>query len=519
MVTKQEVILKHYREGLSQRQIALDLGVSRKTVRKYLKEYEDAREGLSSGESGEVSTLIEKIVESPKYHSGNRSKRRLSGLMIEQIQGYLRANKEKRQKGLRKQQMKKIDIWEALVKQGHQISYSTVCAYIRSIEWSKEAYIKQGYDPGQVCEFDWGEVKLVIDGVRRVYQLAVFTTAWNNYRYAYLFARQDSQSFQQAHIYFFEHLGGVHQQLVYDNMRVAVRRFVGRTEKEATQGLLSMSVYYQFGYRFCNVNSGHEKGHVERSVEYIRRKAFSVRDEFESLGDANDYLLEICEGLNVKVGVGKDQSATALLEEERKYLVDLPVVRMECADRVPVRVDKYATVCCTTNHYSVPDHLVGRFLEAKIYPDKIVVYQGKEEVCQHQRQYSQHSWYIQLAHYLKTLRRKPGALPGSVAWQQADAQIRQLYERYFKDQNRMFIELLQYQNKQDLSMQDLQAIIGRLLAMGCKQITLDKIKVLCECQHPEEQLHWGTIEKQAQQQLQQLADLIASPLNELTDEG
>ena len=35
-------------------------------------------------------------------------------------------------------------------------------------------------------------------------------------------------------------------------------------------------MYYQFGFRFCNVRKGNEKGHVERSVEYIRRKAFAL---------------------------------------------------------------------------------------------------------------------------------------------------------------------------------------------------------------------------------------------------
>jgi len=59
-------------------------------------------------------------------------------------------------------------------------------------------------------------------------------------------------------------------------------------------------MYYQFAFRFCNVRKGNEKGHVERSVEYIRRKAFSVLDEFEDLPSANTHLLKIVRGLNEK---------------------------------------------------------------------------------------------------------------------------------------------------------------------------------------------------------------------------
>jgi len=87
--------------------------------------------------------------------------------------------------------------------------------------------------------------------------------------------------------------------MVYDNMRVAVKRFVG-TEKEPTDGLLKLSLYYGFHFRFCNVRRGNEKGHVERSVEVIRRKAFAFRVTFETIEAANQYLYEICEIRNRK---------------------------------------------------------------------------------------------------------------------------------------------------------------------------------------------------------------------------
>ena len=39
MYTKQEIILSYYREGNSQREISRRLRISRKTVKKYLKDY------------------------------------------------------------------------------------------------------------------------------------------------------------------------------------------------------------------------------------------------------------------------------------------------------------------------------------------------------------------------------------------------------------------------------------------------------------------------------------------------
>ncbi len=39
MYTKQEIILRNHREGLSKREISKELGISRITVSKYIKQY------------------------------------------------------------------------------------------------------------------------------------------------------------------------------------------------------------------------------------------------------------------------------------------------------------------------------------------------------------------------------------------------------------------------------------------------------------------------------------------------
>ncbi|MFO7668233.1 MAG: helix-turn-helix domain-containing protein [Bacteroidales bacterium] len=71
MSMKQKIILRRYRDGYSQRKIARELGINRVTVRRYLAEYEKARENLSNTvETEEV--FIEEIVKIPKYDSSNR---------------------------------------------------------------------------------------------------------------------------------------------------------------------------------------------------------------------------------------------------------------------------------------------------------------------------------------------------------------------------------------------------------------------------------------------------------------
>ena len=375
-------------------------GVDRKTVRKYIEIYEEQRKELLQGEHNEIE-LIRSIVEEPTYATGTRPKRKLTEAMEQTIQGHLDENEEKRRKGQRKQQKKPMDIYEAMATDGADISYSTVLRAIRKLEQqTKEAYIKASYELGDICEFDWGEVKLTVNGTLRVFQMAAFTSAYGNYRYAYLFTKQTTECFQEAHARFVENVGGVYQTMVYDNMKVAVKRFVG-TEKEPTEGLLQLSVYYGFGYRFCNIRSGNEKGHVERTVEVARRKAFAFKDTFETLEEANAYLLEVCERLNSKPQDNREgKSATACLGEERPYLLHKPPM-FDSARVVHARVDKYATVVVDQNHYSVPDHLVGKLVFVKIYSVRIQRFYEETKVAEHNRLVGCHQWRLELVHYLK----------------------------------------------------------------------------------------------------------------------
>ena len=272
MELKQQIIIR-YLNGDGQRKIAKELHVSRNTIRKYVNEYNSKKqELLDNNLLVNQNQIIDDIVAEPTYDSSNRTRWKISDECINLIKQYLIENKQKRASGKAKQQLKAIDIYELLIKKNFDISYSSVSNIVRSLKESfNEAYIKQEYSLGDTCEFDWGEVKLNINNTGfKKYQIAVFTSAFGNYRFAVLFETQDTTAFQQSHVLFFEHIGGIYHTMVYDNMKVAVAKFVGPHEKQPTKALLTLSTYYGFNFRFCNIRSGNEKGHVERSVEYVR---------------------------------------------------------------------------------------------------------------------------------------------------------------------------------------------------------------------------------------------------------
>lgn len=147
LVTKHDVILKVEVEGLSQRAVAKRLGISRNTVKKYVQEYQEVREKLTDL-SVEFFALTEAILE-------KRVKRKLTDDMTTRLDFYIKRNTQKRSDGRKKQQMKLIDMHEALLEEGFDIGYTTVRNYVREKEQTrKEAFIRAVYEPGVVCEFD-----------------------------------------------------------------------------------------------------------------------------------------------------------------------------------------------------------------------------------------------------------------------------------------------------------------------------------------------------------------------------
>jgi len=479
LIDKQKIIISYYREGKTQRQIARELGVNRKTIRRYIREYEKKKNILTSSKGSDRSELIADVVEKPKYNSSSRYKVKLTDEIISRIEFYLEENEAKRLEGKVKQQRKKIDIFEALTNEGFDIGYTTVCNTIRGIyRKQREAFIRQEYKLGESAEFDWGDVKLTIAGKLKVLQMSVFTTAKGDYRSGDLYYSQKTECFLDTHANFFCEVEGSYREMVYDNTRVAVARFVGRNEKEPTEALLKLSIYYGFKFRFCNNYRANEKGHVERSVEYIRRKIFSKRDKFTSVEEARCYFKKELDKLNSRGQVlNNGKSALEMLALEKGHLLpEMP--RYDTARVAEPRSDKYSTITVDSCHYSVPDSLVGEFIFVKIYPDRIICHYDSKEVARHKRGHGKHEWFIDIAHYIKTLKLKPGALKRSVAFSQMKPELKEIYQKYYKGREKSFIELMELISKEGMArIKDAMATLERIDPNG---IGTEKIKTIVQ---------------------------------------
>ncbi|HKL41594.1 MAG TPA: helix-turn-helix domain-containing protein, partial [Clostridia bacterium] len=230
-------IIKLKLKGVSNREAARILGVDRKTVAKYWNEYKALEVEINNTKNNEILDIQEKICEKPKYNSGTRKSRKYSKAIDEKLDEILEDEIEKtKELGTHKQKLTNLQIYEIIKELGFDIGYTTISTKIREKRnKTKECFIKQNYFLGDRLEYDFGEVKLVIDGCLRKYYLAVLSSPAADFRWAFLYNNQKKDVFMDSHVRFFEMVGGVYREVVYDNMRNVVKKFIGHNEKELNE--------------------------------------------------------------------------------------------------------------------------------------------------------------------------------------------------------------------------------------------------------------------------------------------
>jgi len=427
-IMQKHTIITLKNEGHSNREIARMTGINRKTVARYWNDYKKQLEMLET--CNDTKKCQELITEGPKYNSSSRKAYKYTDEIDEALDEILALEDTKKKElgANNKQMLSCAAIHKILVAQGFDIGVTTIQNKVKEKrKRTSEAFIRQEYDLADRLEYDFGEVVLIIGGIKATYHMAVFGAPASKFRYAYLYPNQRKEVFLDSHVRFFEMVGGVYKRIVYDNMKNVVTRFIGRNEKELNTDLVKMSMYYGFSIDTTNCYAGNEKGFVEGSVKAIRKLAFSKRYRFSSLNEAQVYLERV---------LAKSNEESAIADE-----IACPPPPLEIARISEHRVDKYSFVRVENNFYSVPEYLVGRKVNVKSYPTEIVIYSGLEKVCAHQKHEGTEHMQINIFHYLDTLSKKPGALKNSAALKNTSA-LKAIFDTHYQDNPKKFIDLL-----------------------------------------------------------------------------
>ena len=450
--------------------------LSLKTIRKDLNTYDDILRT-----QGRESAL-EYARHQDTFQTPPRERTKLDGKARDFIESCIRDNERKKSEGNRKQCMDMQKVWDILKgDMGYGVCYSTVTAYARDYrarlacggEKVHECFIRQWHPAGEECQFDWGEVKLCIAGRWMKLRMAAFALPHSNHRRGYLFIREHTLAFQEAHRNYFHDIGHIPVRMVYDNMRVAVKSFVG-SEKHPTDALLDLSNFYGLEWRFCNARRGNEKGTVEETVKVLRKEAFSVKDHFDSIGEAQAYLDRVCEKLN-RTGKSKATAEVARLAEEDFAAMRPCTDDFGCFQLVERKVNNYGVITVGKAYYSVPDRLTLQEVKVRDYTNKIEVLEKGTVVAAHEKT-ADGLWKLTLEHYLTTLSHKPGAVRNAEALRQAPDGIRRLFSSSFETCPKDFVELLLFAREKGKTYEDVEEAYDRLRKSRVSHVTLELMK-------------------------------------------
>jgi transposase len=364
-------------EGRSQRQVARELGISRLTVKKYLRDAVPIRRETAARARpvwAKVGPRLEALLAESAAWTGA------------------------------KQQLTATRLHALLVSEGHRTGATLVKEAVA--EWRRqrrEVFVPLTYRPGDLAEVDFFEVLVDVAGTRRKAWLFLMRLMYSGRDFAWIYERQDQISFLDGHVRAFTHFGGAPLRVAYDNLRAAVVRILIGGERALTARFAALASHYVLEPCFCRPGEGHDKGGVEARGKALRRQALVPIPSGATLEAINTALLAHLEARLTSTPV----IGTRFLDEQQTWR---PLADAFVAEATTfVTVSPRALVRIEGAYYSVPCRWAGLDLVVRVGPTTVTIVGRDGTRITHPRlRFGARS--IDYRHYLPELARKPQAV-------------------------------------------------------------------------------------------------------------
>jgi len=227
-----------HRHGNSIREIARATGVSRNTVRRYLRDERAVRYKPRPRRRTKLDPFRSYLA------------RRIAAAAPERIPASV--------------------LLGELRERGYAGGYTTVKVFVASLKPMavKAPAVRFETGPGEQMQVDWAAMR------RGANRLSVFvaTMGWSRGTYVEFVTDERVETLISAHENAFLSFGGVPREVLYDNMRtvVAQRDGYGRGRHRFHAGFLDFARHCGFRPRLCQPYRAQTKGKVERFIRYLR---------------------------------------------------------------------------------------------------------------------------------------------------------------------------------------------------------------------------------------------------------
>lgn len=244
----------YFRDKLSLREIAKRSGLSRNTLRRWLRR-QDVTEPVYP------ARVSPSILDSYRY----------------QLEARLRTDSHRPKRDRRTARI----LFQHLQAQGYPGGYGRLAAFVR--RWHvaggatprRSAFVPLRFAPSEAFQFDWRCEYAVIGGVRRRLEVAHSRLAASRAFWLVAYPMQSHEMLFDGHAWAFAEFGGVPRRGIDDNMKTAVDRVGRGKERTVNARFQRMCGHSLFKPEFCNRAADWEKGIVEKNVQDRRRQIWT----------------------------------------------------------------------------------------------------------------------------------------------------------------------------------------------------------------------------------------------------
>lgn len=407
----QDVRFRYFVKGEKISQIAADLDLDWKTVQKYV----------------DMNDFNEPAV---KPVSERRFLPKLEPFK-ESINKWLEEDKN----APRKQRHTAMRVFNRLKEEIPEFScsYRTVALYYavkrrELFSVARSGFLPLEHRPGE-AQVDFGAADFYENGKRIVGKYLDVSFPYSNKGYLQLFYGENMECLLEGLDSIFRHIGGVPDELWFDNTRTIVTKVIRGGKRDTTERFDRFREHYRFHAVFMNPGEGHEKGNVENKVGYHRRNFLVPVPRFQFLADFNGKLLEMCDRDAERDHYRHNETLAELFTEDLKHSHRLPEIPFDLSGKRNIITNNWGKFYLHKgmHEYSVSPKYANTAVNLKMTSSLIIVLdEDFREIVRHRRLYGDAKQQsMDWLPYLKQLSMRPRALKYSGIYDLMPAHMKQ----------------------------------------------------------------------------------------------